>query len=1034
MENPKLKADLSGIQKLENFKKLKYNDKTIKYSNRYILYSKALLRFENITVVCGEFIFIQSPDNVIFFTDDLKKFNILATGQIVGIVERALIYKNEDSFYIFNAGITISLYFYFKNEKLLYSHSKDEKTPIIIENYLIYDEFLVISSDRNVLFVNLNSTKDTQYRFPSCVIAIRVVEVQKISFLAVSYFKKSGITTALIYKNHLLTQKVIISSENGKDQIFILPTPFNNGEVQLSADGCFDAMKSKIEEDFYLFSEHNGHRHDGNSSILIDIKDLGDTIKSSFQADKVVPDYHLASESINENRNNADITRLFSLTDLQLTAFLIAKNTQKIQFLDAIFNNKQYDIISEVSDKLIHMSGNASNLLVEHRSSFKSIGKKLIYENTVINSTFSFFYENVKNCMMKKNLNLNFGKILTHDEIKFLNRKYHRVFHYDSQIKKSENLAYKIISFEEKNKLLCTDSRFKNSGYIENYTSFNKSFTALLNFHFSDQRMSEIINIMLENQIVLSVDTDDLQSYRLGTFCARSYLNIGSLILNHKVSYYYSIHNLPIKINSQNADQYVSPETIFLNAACTSLFYKEFTSNTFYTQLGKAFGIGLVKGLTDDEIQQFLKLIPSAEDDQLKFILLVLSTKKVDEPHLKSLNINKVLKSGLISSNFELRKATVCSLAIYNYRSNDFNILNVLQKELYLRGPVDLEKNSKFYDRNYRILVSLAMGSITTRPFYVESSDSFSNLLVLGLSSINHNIDSNEFFRADDCRLDEIFYSALFTLTSNFETEPMAILSQLTISNLQSDIEILRSSAKIFYIGLYLLKEPRKSFDLVYSLLKKVLEALEIAIESNAKLKILFLYTLCACSIAKSGTCDFYLLKMLRKEVLITKEIKYMSEFTYFDYVKKELVTDKRIDKETMQFYKMCIGIVTSNFGMSRLSNDSIKQLIITFFYTGSITLDFSYIDILRCQIARCLESNKQALIDFEKSAFELMIRDKRRKAKAYFKSKFQELPEIDQKVVIDILSDYYENHNTKLPNDTIFDMKLLANLMCISK
>lgn len=1049
MEQVKLKVDLRNIKKIEKFKKFKYQGNIIKYNEKYFIFNGSLLRFENRAVVSGNLIFIQDLSNMIYSTADFKNFGLIGNGDIIGMIDHALIFRNDDVFHIYANGISISLFFHFEDEKLLYSHTKTLSSPISIKNYIIYNEFLVVSSENNVLFLSMNSVKDVQFRFPGNIKTLEIIENEKIKFLIATYNRKGSVYSAIFYHNHLITRKANLIIENLKKVLLVSKNIQNSSEVHFIDKYCnsnSEFIEYKPFDNFYSHNEPNRTSINSSSSaLLVDIKDCTDdqlvypisksvelfsNFSSSLSSLKTSKESQHNKFSENHN-NNCDIK--FQISEIETLAFNLASIDQQISFLQSIFEGKSYNIIHAVKEKLLHVAPNISSLLSSCTFEFQSIVNSLTNNSSFSNFEFNFFYEPVEKYLKtKKSLNFKFELPYTKKEIEFIERKYYRVFQYCPIIQNSKNLAYRIIKFEQRNQVSLEKSG--NQDFTSKYTDCNKFFMKLIKSHYGDKRVEEMINLMLENQITIGADVDDLKTFRFDSFCARSYLNIGSLILNHKMTYYHSIHDLPIKSNNQNTDDSVSHELIFLNSACISSYYKKLTVNSIYSQLGKAFGLGLIKGLSDDEIQKFIKLIPGAEDEQLKFILLVLSTRKLEEPHMKSLSINKIFKSALGSINFELKKAAVCSLAIYNMCSNDSNIINTLKKELLRKGPVVEEKNSPFYDRNYRSLVALSIGTIATRVIFSETPDSFANLIVSGLSSINSKISSDLFYRASDCRPDELFYSQLFTLTSDFEKQPDSLLSEFSFEKLKSGNDVLIAAAKIFYIGLFLIKEPNRDFESIYRRLFNILEKLEEMVECDKKYRILFNYALCACSIAKNGTCDFNLLKILRKEILITKEIKYLPAHSYFDCKKKEYCTDKKIDKESMQFYKICVGILTMNFGMSRLTASSIKQLIVTFFYTGEVPLEFSYIDILRCQLVRVLQDNTNEIASINKTAFNRFVKEKKRKMSKYFNSKFSKLSEIDKKFVIDILTDYYENYNHKAPNETLFDLKLLAKLISIAK
>jgi hypothetical protein len=141
----------------------------------------------------------------------------------------------------------------------------------------------------------------------------------------------------------------------------------------------------------------------------------------------------------------------FHISEVERLAFELASLDQKISFLEAVFEGKNYNIVSMFKDSLIHVSSNISTLFSSFRYEFQPLLSSLIYNKTYSNGEFNFFYKPIEKYINhKKSLNFTFNIPYSKKEIEFLERTYHRVFQYSPAIQNSKNLAYRVIKFEKR--------------------------------------------------------------------------------------------------------------------------------------------------------------------------------------------------------------------------------------------------------------------------------------------------------------------------------------------------------------------------------------------------------------------------------------------------------------------------------------------------------------------------------------------------------------------------------------------------------
>lgn len=1050
MSLPGLYTTKSELKRLESLRCVRYRNRTLKHNAKLIKYKGAIYRFENSKVVCGDQIFIQDPQNCIFATQDLRELKILGVGEIVGTSGSFLIFKRGPQYHVFSNGIVVSMHFYLESDKLLYRPaSRSHEGADVVQRSLTYKGFFVVQSERNVLFINLSDNTDVQFRFPGPVFKVKRIVAGKVEYVFVRYaVGTKGIEyDALFYYDQIVSQALRITRQHGQYVIDSVQGLCREGISQYSKrnvlNDCASGLQIHAEtiqarrmEDYELC----GCKKD----ISANFSDQGcQTPKTDLSAQdlflsKLVASHHTDATYEPDNQSNVMEERqgygqnvrdsaaggarvLWDFSPLEEQLFEHLSLDRQVLFLRSRAEGRNSDIVMGMLSTIIHRFESIESLCT--KANMERHGRVL--SALRIHDPKVFFHQAPDLDAVLKSKRFLFRQPFTKEEVDFLGRRYSRIFRFDPTVDKSENLAYTVIH--------CENARGEGNSQAHVFSRMlgtKRRFNRLFKSYLGDIRIQDVVQFMLENSIAIQPDVNDVAGSRQNTFLLRSHSNVGSFIMNLGSAYCDGYLRDAPKINNSRADDKVSQDIMFLNGACLSTFYKKSSMGAHY-DLGTAFGNGLIKGLSDEDTQKYLKMVEDADEKTMRHLLLIISTRSIKDSAKRSTSINSIFKSQAESQDMGLRRAALCALAIYNYSTNDSRILEILTNECRRFGPSNPEKNGCFYDRDYRILSALCCGLVATKPMSVALDDSFCELLINGLSSVGSGCSREVFYRTDNCRPQEAFYSQLFELVCDFSTPVDLVIRGISLEGALQAVEIFRMSAKIFYVALKSLRD--QDVGCVDNWLFDLAERAEEALGKDPRLMVVFTMVLAALSIVKSGTCDLKLLRILRRQILKTKDLRHMDEYEFFDYAAKDRVRLKGCGYESMQMYKTCVGIVCSNFGMSKARAD-IKQIIVTFFVQNSLPFRFSYVDILRMLAIKSFEPNQEALEALRRHAAEIDLRCRRKRLCKLFKSRFSELNALDKKVVVDILSDYYENYHHAKKGRTIFDLRMLAKLVAICK
>lgn len=388
--------------------------------------------------------------------------------------------------------------------------------------------------------------------------------------------------------------------------------------------------------------------------------------------------------------------------------------------------------------------------------------------------------------------------------------------------------------------------------------------------------------------------------------------------------------------------------------------------------------------------------------------------------------------------NFELKKTAFVALAIHNLNTNNNYIYRILIEESKRIGPVDLNKNECFYNREYRTLAAVCASLISKSSTFIYLNHSFSELILNGMSFIGTRKFKANFFRNNNCRSDEIFYSKLFELINDFTTEPSQIISSIDLND-KSIHNLYSAAANIFYLSLYFIFFKDKlhktsKVELIEEISEYLYKTIEIAekmIENYPSVKIVLNYSLISLSIIKNSSFDLNLLRILRRQILMTKDLKNLTKSFCFDTKKKDMNAYYFRGFESMQIYKQCVGLVCCGLGFKKLDEKDpislIKVLIASFFVKENNLQKFEVFDMLKFLVINFCEENQSFTENFRSVEKSVKNRRNSKKMMKIFFDEFNSLSEFDKKVVLDILSDYYENYFTE---DSLFDLKCLSELI----
>lgn len=999
------------------YKTAKYRGHRIKYTHDHAIYNNLHIPIRIRNMEAARRIYIETDDYKIFETTDMLSFEFVGPGSLLGVVDDYAICKDSD-IYIYNGERRLHLQFRIKDELLYYvartgggaesvknrgpqgkdtafawdntentvnniSPNSQQPAPacIAVDRAVVYKRYLVVWKGRNILFVGFDGEVDTQCRVSHNIDSVRCVRIDGVLFLRVEY----GDRASCYYHSQLV---------------------------------CSDSLSNAEPSD--------GVRLGGAERLVF---------RHLCRPDKL------------------------SLIKKEITSSL------EVSMANAL-NRGLHASPSFKSFAGLHCSrdrGDGTHVLAfctsyqEYFHGMKRLAAaEWFYE---LPGSFSDFYRH--------------GVVDTADPV-FLTRVYKRVFFYDNRVKKTKRLAYKVIRRE--------------LGQSAQPGSLGMKTSVFRRIH-GDLRAREITDIMTECSITIEANVDDTDAIRQKAFLVRFLAGAGAFLLNSgDIPYQASI---AVQINGHGIEEMVPEDLVFLSGVYYSTVVGE--TSPVWTDarkmvvfgMGRDFGLALAGRLEDERYQTYLGRLKDADgkNGHLRYTLLILASHRkkhgtgggkrpeVDGQPLHAGNrtpldrqrswdaacgvvyndkINQILANQIRNSDLGLKKAAIASLAVYNVGSGNSNLFCLLFKECQRFGSTDLERNTQFYDRKYRSLAAVAASLIFSVQHSIQLADSFCELIINGLSFLGSNVYKNCLQRYDDCRHDEVFYSELFVLVNDFATPIDRIVGEMdSVSEQCSAVCIHRMAARVFYISLKHLHSRHRdkgvpgsrrdaasaeeSPGYVRSLFSFV-EKIEDNLGRSRKWRVLFDFSLVSLSVILNSTFNLNVLRILRRQILVSKEITDSSGASVFEPKTKNMARFYGSGYESMLYYKLCIGVVCCGFGTRRLritGQVDYKLLIVTFFYAGNSLPSFEPADLLRLLILKSTGENVSFKSVWAENERKDRLKRARKRLMRGFIRRFEEMDDVDRKFTVDVLSDFYENYSAETASP-LFDLRFLAKVLSI--
>lgn len=982
---------------------VRYNGMLIKHSYNHSICNGLFLPIGIKYLFVSDLLYFSTHNNIVYSTDNMSTFNIIGHGTLLGLFGSfAVIF--DQSIYLINHNLIRDYLYIYKIKGLIYYCISDNKS--INNEY----ELITISESLTCLYLN---------------------------YLIIGF------------NNELVLIKLSASQ-------------LTSDLLNQSSDKLNQPNKSVKQHEMQPVSQH--YKLSGTIQTIsklnyngIPFVEIHDGIKVCYLFDcwlinDIVDRWEPASWYMSLDVLEQNI---ISKMDRSTIWNIITNNTNKIRNISKFINHEMHKM-SGPTEFIKQYSS------MKYSSQLESI-KQLTGQ--------SFFYQPFISTMETNKMmaNLETNKMIAGSE--WLERKYSRIFNFIPEINKSANLAYWIIRKE-----LRKDKQIKKKQFvIKNKLIFKMC---------GDKRIDEIIKLMDEVKIKILQDVTDVDNIRQKYFISRVVASSALVFLGMVPAF--ELSQPVVMINETGIREKLTDGMQFIVSAG---YNKISDVNDIPARLGMIFGNGLCKSITDKEMQECIEQLRSIEyENHIPYLLLVLATRRnswvlkrealyntkldgyttIIENEFTNSSLNQIfigylsLEESIGPKELEAKSAAVVALGIYNSNSGNKIIHEYLIKESIKTGPTDQEKSICFYDRNYRLTAALSAALVSNVRSPIRLADSYSELIINGMSFIDKKYGSFSLKRDDTCRCEEIFLSELFILLNSFQRDEFEILESVELIN-GSGRKAHVMAARVFYVALKWIrdgkdgKEQRTKQDknkirtkfyssgfkykkISTKMDKRTSQLLEMALKleemNESDPGILFTYCLVAASIIQHSTMNLSLLRILRRRILMTHDLANSTSIPVFGRAAKTAENCYLPSFKTIQFYKLAISLTIAGFGVLSFRNELVtcRQLIITFFIEGSSLADFTFLDVLRLVSLRQLEVDGLALNNYRKACKAIARRRRSKKIMKKFKKEISKMDEIDRKFVYDVLSDYYENYHHKTSKKVLFDLLHLAKAISIMK
>ncbi|KAI5148674.1 hypothetical protein ENBRE01_0466 [Enteropsectra breve] len=648
-----------------------------------------------------------------------------------------------------------------------------------------------------------------------------------------------------------------------------------------------------------------------------------------------------------------------------------------------------------------------------------------------------------------------------------VNRTYTRRFFYIPKLQDSNNLAYYVIRKERSNRRLLQKSLSNKTFVFKSIADAQNAYRRIL----GDERLEEVIGLMFETETEIKSDIADTAKCCQKMLEMRVLASAGNALMANK----HVKINMPVVVPQLDKDMNIPAQVAFrfFYGMCMAEFSKELPSDRFATKFGRMF-YDLITKPGDATLQSFKNAFNNIMFERnylhVPFALLLISAEAkaetecgIESDSFISQSITNLLgaeaPSGLLdflisqitSKNFNIKINALVGVTINSIGSNNQKIYRCLVNETKKFGPLENEKNEEFYDRKYRAMAALCASLVSTMNSPVKLEDTYCELLINGMGAIGSGRHGNLLHRNSNARPAEMFYSVLFKLLNTWSTRPAELVKSIHFRN-TAQCSVYQNSAKIFYIGLCYFKrelfeneafENSGGRDEITSVLNLISEAAEFAesqIAEHPHCDVLLRFSLVTLSIFKNASFDLGLIRTIRRLLLQTKSLSSISYTALFDKNKKDFGPSYGPGFNNLLCYKLCMGFVCAGMGTTQLAQDlkdrnaAAKTLIAAFYLCDNFSLEFNYIDMFKMFLPSLFVPNKAFE---EKLASEWAKQQKRKKSKkttAEFIKRFGELQVLEQKIVVDVLSDFYENHSSHESGAPLLNMTVFGNILASFK
>nr|AGE96128.1 hypothetical protein ECU10_1160 [Encephalitozoon cuniculi] len=632
------------------------------------------------------------------------------------------------------------------------------------------------------------------------------------------------------------------------------------------------------------------------------------------------------------------------------------------------------------------------------------------------------------------------------------------------------NLGYRVIYMETKKNEVLRSTRPVRS---------IRRLCKITERHFGDPRMEEVFSLFDESPRVFEIDEYDLENKKEKGYVLRMASNIGRAYLFYgsgvsKDRYGSKQLKFPIHKNGELSEIEIKENgwtdwPIFNHSVfrgCGLSPYDEMSHDFIESRIldfistgagsefevaGKVFSFGLQGRLLGLHPQKLAQLV-SPKHPVISMALLagmgISYIGKRDDP-LGRMYLH-YLKSG---QPLYIHVGCIVGLGMLYAGSGNVLIKDVLTVEANRKGVFWNEQynrgNKIWYDYTYRVMASFSISMLymKTSPEmfrFIELKDSLCELLTNGIVLFGSKQTRflNRFRRSDANRPEEVLYSELFSLGISMDERLDSIVEDVKRRVHSAGLyELYRLSGKILYVAVYLLYRE-EVVDLEGALFKAILEVCllaERAMKDNHESKVLFDVSLMSLSLISNSSCNIDVIRILRRQIKMTETGRFLSEQTDFFFTSSRCKQETQLSMRygDIERYKLCLGIVTCGMGTLKISTSFhlVLDIVSTLFIHFPISpVDQEYFNMVRYFLLLSMRENPSG---FKSTMRYLRQGNKgsRRRLRAdmsninkIFLKEYSAASDVDKKFVIDVLTDFYEQHGDK---DNLLDIEMLKNIAC---